>query len=148
RVATVTPVTVGTSLRVTPRFIEGAGNRCRVELTVDIEDGRIQYEPKIGTLPTVRKNSISTLAIVEDEQTLLIGGYNSSQVRHHVDQVPRLADLPLLGALFSRMSKTSQRRERLFLLRPRVVAIAGHPVTPPRLQAGSVATLLDATWPE
>lgn len=148
RVATVTPVTVGTSLRVTPRFIEGAGNRRRVELTVDIEDGRIQDERKIGTLPTVRKSSISTLAIVEDGQTLLVGGYNSSQDSHQVDKVPGLGDLPLLGALFSSKSKTSQRRERLFLLRPRVVAIAGNPVTPPSLQAGSVAPLLDATWPE
>ncbi len=148
RVATVTPVTVGTSLRVTPRYIEGSGDRRRVELTVDIEDGRIQDERKIGSLPTVRKSSISTLAIVGDGQTLLVGGYNSSQDSQQVDKVPGLGDIPLLGALFSSKSKTSQRRERLFLLRPRVVSIEGSPVAPPRLQSSDTGPALSATWPD
>jgi type III secretion protein C len=148
RVATVTPVTVGTSLRVTPRYIEGSGDRRRVELTVDIEDGRIQDERKIGSLPTVRKSSISTLAIVGDGQTLLVGGYNSSQDSQQVDKVPGLGDIPLLGALFSSKSKTVQRRERLFLLRPRVVSIQGNPVAPPRLQSAATGPALNATWPD
>lgn len=148
RVATVTPITVGTSLRVTPRYIEGSSDRRRVELTVDIEDGRIQDERRIGSLPTVRKSSISTLAIVNDGQTLLVGGYNSSQDSQQVDKVPGLGDIPLLGALFSSKSKTMQRRERLFLLRPRVVSIEGHPVVPPRLQSGDTGPALSATWPD
>ncbi|WP_084330504.1 type III secretion system outer membrane ring subunit SctC [Castellaniella defragrans] len=148
RVATVTPVTVGTSLRVTPRYIEGSGDLRRVELTVDIEDGRIQDERQIGALPTVRKSSISTLAIVGDGQTLLVGGYNSSQDSQQVDKVPGLGDIPLLGALFSNKSKTMQRRERLFLLRPRVVSIQGNPVAPPRLQSGDTGPALSATWPD
>ncbi|MHA3904736.1 type III secretion system outer membrane ring subunit SctC [Castellaniella sp. WN] len=149
RVATVTPVTVGTSLRVTPRYIEGGADRRRVELTVDIEDGRIQDERKIGALPTVRKSSISTLAVVDDGQTLLVGGYNSSQDSQQVDKVPGLGDIPILGMLFSRKSKTVQRRERLFLLRPRVVTIQGDPVASPRRPpAGGTGPALSATWPD
>lgn len=128
RVATVTPVTVGTSLRVTPRYIdrpEGA----QVELTVDIEDGSVQQGVEIDGLPTVRKSNISTLAVVGDQQTLLIGGYNSTQKEDKVDKVPILGDIPFLGALFSSKSNTAKRRERLFLLRPRVVAINGQSVT-------------------
>ena len=63
RVATVTPVTVGTSLRVTPRYIAAAQGG-QVELTVDIEDGSVQSEVEIDGLPTVRKSNISTLAVV------------------------------------------------------------------------------------
>src|SRR5690606_28680141 len=63
RVATVTPITVGTSLRVTPRHIDAGGND-RVELTVDIEDGSIQNEIQVDNLPTVRRSNISTLAVV------------------------------------------------------------------------------------
>lgn len=62
-VATVTPVTVGTSLRVTPRYIAAAQGG-QVELTVDIEDGSVQSEVEIDGLPTVRKSNISTLAVV------------------------------------------------------------------------------------
>jgi type III secretion protein C len=127
RVATVTPVTVGTSLRVTPRFIEGR-NAGQVELTVDIEDGSIQEERQIDGLPTVRRSTISTLAVVGNDQTLLIGGYNSSQDSEQIDKVPLLGDIPGFGVLFSSKSKTVQRRERLFMIRPRVIAINGEPV--------------------
>ncbi|MBB1625130.1 type III secretion system outer membrane ring subunit SctC [Achromobacter sp. UMC71] len=143
RVATVTPVTVGTSLRVTPRHIE-AKSGSRVELTVDIEDGRIQEERQIDNLPTVRKSNISTLAIVGNDQTLLIGGYNSSQNSEQVDKVPILGDIPGLGILFSNKSKTVQRRERLFLIRPKVVAINGEAVATPG--AAGTGPMLNATW--
>ncbi|NMK50023.1 type III secretion system outer membrane ring subunit SctC [Achromobacter sp. Bel] len=149
RVATVTPVTVGTSLRVTPRHIESKDG-ARVELTVDIEDGRIQEERQIDNLPTVRKSNISTLAVVGDDQTLLIGGYNSSQNSEQVDKVPFLGDIPGLGILFSNKSKTVQRRERLFLIRPRVVAINGEVVAGPgaRDRDAVAGAALNATWGE
>ena len=143
RVATVTPVTVGTSLRVTPRHIE-AKSGSRVELTVDIEDGRIKEERQIDNLPTVRKSNISTLAIVGNDQTLLIGGYNSSQNSEQVDKVPILGDIPGLGILFSNKSKTVQRRERLFLIRPKVVAINGEMVATPG--GAGTGPMLNATW--
>lgn len=144
RVANVTPITVGTSLRVTPRYIESKDG-ARVELTVDIEDGRIQEELQADQLPRVRKSNISTLAIVGNDQTLLIGGYNHSRDSQQTDKVPFLGDIPVLGALFSSKSKTTLRQERLFLIRPRIVAINGAPVPP--LQAyGSWGPALGVTW--
>jgi len=145
RVATVTPVTVGTSLRVTPRYIEGPAGTIAVELTVDIEDGRIMQERQIDNLPTVRRSNISTLAVVGDDQTLLIGGYNTSQDSQQVDKVPLLGDIPGLGALFSNTSKTVLRRERLFLIRPKVVAINGEPVSDSD-EALRTGFAVSATW--
>lgn len=143
RVATVTPITAGTSLRVTPRYIEGIDS-ARVELTIDIEDGSIQKEQLVGDLPTVKRSTISTLAVVNDDQTLLIGGYNSSQDSEGVQKIPLLGDIPLIGSLFSYRSKTLQRRERLFLIRPRVVAINGKPVAQSWTENSVV--ILNATW--
>jgi len=143
RVATVTPITAGTSLRVTPRYIEASDGK-RVELTIDIEDGNIQSEQLIDNLPRVRRSNISTLAVVGDDQTLLIGGYNSSQDSEGVQKVPLLGDIPLIGSLFSYRSKTLQRRERLFLIRPRIVAINGKPVTQSWVE--NSVTTLNATW--
>ena len=143
RVATVTPITAGTSLRVTPRYI-AAQDGAKVELTVDIEDGRIQQEVKVDGLPMVRRSNISTLAVVNDDQTLLIGGHNSTQDSEMVEKVPLLGDIPVLGALFSSKSKTYQRRERLFLIRPRVVAVNGKPVTQSWVE--NATTVLNATW--
>lgn len=137
RVATVTPITVGTSLRVTPRHIDTGGND-RVELTVDIEDGSIQNEFQVDNLPTVRRSNISTLAVVGDGQTLLIGGYNSTQDSTRTDKVPVLGDIPGLGALFSHRSQSLQQRERLFLIRPRIVAVNGELIAPDMTGAGAL----------
>jgi len=137
RVATVTPITVGTSLRVTPRHID-AGGSDRVELTVDIEDGSIQNEVQVDNLPTVRRSNISTLAVVGDGQTLLIGGYNTTQDSTRTDKVPVLGDIPGLGALFSHRSQSLQQRERLFLIRPRIVAVNGELIAPDLTGAGAL----------
>ena len=143
-VATVTPETVGTSLRVTPRYIDDRGDR-KVELTVDIEDGGIDQSTTVGSLPTVSSSTISTLAVVGDDQTLLIGGYDHAQYSAQTNKTPILGDIPIIGALFSSRNKSTRQQERLFLLRPRVVAINGNMVSMPRGQDGS-GLVLNATW--
>lgn len=143
-VATVTPETVGTSLRVTPRYIDDHNQR-KVELTVDIEDGGIDQGTTVGSLPTVSSSTISTLAVVGDDQTLLIGGYDHDQYSTQTNKVPILGDLPIIGTLFSSRGKSGRQQERLFLLRPRVVAIAGQMVSMPHGQDGS-GLALSATW--
>lgn len=134
RAALVTPVTAGTTLRVTPRLI-GEGSGQKVRLSVDIEDGQIQQQNPVGNIPTVRRGTVSTEASVMRDESLLIGGYNSVQTITGVDKVPLLGDLPIIGSLFSNSSTQVQRRERLFLIRPTVIGdsvrTAVSEVTPP-----------------
>lgn len=121
RVATVTPVTVGTTLRVTPHYIERAGAPV-VQLDVDIEDGQIQ-DRVIDNLPTIRKSVVSTQAIVGENQTLLIGGYNTQQRTYNDDRVPGLGRVPVVGLFFSNRINNNQSRERLFMIKPRIVTL-------------------------
>lgn len=123
RVATVTPVTVGTTLRVTPRVVEaGPGESRAVRLVVDIEDGAIQ-DRVVDSLPTIRRSVVSTQALVGEDATLLIGGYRSDQKLVNNERIPVLGQIPLLGALFSTRSDDVQKRERLFMIRPRIVEL-------------------------
>lgn len=123
RVATVTPVTVGTTLRVTPRVVEaGPGESRAVRLVVDIEDGAIQ-DRVVDSLPTIRRSVVSTQALVGEDATLLIGGYRSDQKLVNNERIPILGQIPLLGALFSTRSDDVQKRERLFMIRPRIVEL-------------------------
>lgn len=118
RVASVSPVTAGTTLKVTPRLVPG--EQQAIQLTVDIEDGQIQ-DRQVDSLPTVRRSNVSTQAVVRPGETLMIAGYSADQ---HIDtdqKVPFLGDLPGLGALFSNKIRTVQKRERLFLIRPKLV---------------------------
>lgn len=116
RTALVTPITAGTTLRVTPRLVQDSGAPS-IRLSVDIEDGQIQSGSGVGTMPTVRRGTVSTEASVRGDETLLIGGYNSVQTVKGVDKVPLLGDIPILRGFFSSRSDSVQRRERLFLIR-------------------------------
>jgi len=128
RTATVAPVTAGTTLKVTPRLM--GGENPSIQLTVDIEDGQIQ-DRQIDSLPTVRRSTVSTQAVVRQSETLMIAGYSSDQNIVNEQKVPVLGDLPLVGALFANTSRTVQKRERLFLIRPKLVTPAPAAVAPP-----------------
>lgn len=121
RVASVTPVSAGTTLRVTPRVIQ-SDDRNIVQLTVDVEDGAVQ-DKLIDQLPTVLNSGLSTQALVNEGQTLIVGGYSREQDVQRTDRVPVLSAVPVLGYLFSNKTTDRQQRQRLFLIKPRVVAL-------------------------
>jgi type III secretion protein C len=138
RTALVTPITAGTTLRVTPRVVndpQGAS----IRLSVDIEDGQIQSNTITGGMPSVRRGTVSTEASVKQDESLLIGGYNSIQTVKGTDKVPLLGDIPFLRGLFSSRSDSVQRRERLFLIRSSLASnsspMALRPVAPNQLDA-------------
>lgn len=119
RVASVSPITAGTTLKVTPRLVDGADGS--IQLTVDIEDGQIQ-DRQVDSLPTVRRSTVSTQAMVRQNETLMIAGYSTDQSITSDSKVPWLGDLPVVGPLFGSKLRTVQKRERVFLIRPKMVA--------------------------
>lgn len=119
RVATVTPVTAGTTLRVTPHMVQDNG-RTLVQLKIDIQDGEIT-DRKVGALPTVTNSSVSTEATVQQGEALLIAGHSSRRDITQKQQLPLVGDVPVLGLLFSNKTRNVEKRDRLFLIRPRVV---------------------------
>ncbi|WP_174996225.1 type III secretion system outer membrane ring subunit SctC [Pandoraea iniqua] len=124
RVANVTPVTAGTTLRVTPRLIERNGARV-IQMVIDIQDGQVVSSNQSGVLPTVSNSTISTQAIVGEGESLLIGGYNTGTKSADSDRIPFLGRLPIVGALFGTTRDEVSQRERMFLIRPRLVALPG-----------------------
>ena len=120
RVADVMPVTAGTLLKVTPRVIT-EGNSQRVHLVVDIEDGELQ-ETEGSATPSVQRSTISTQAIIEENQALVIGGYQSQTDHRSKQRIPVLSNIPLVGNLFTRTNNTNSNKERIFIIVPRAMA--------------------------
>ena len=133
----MTDITAGTRLRVIPRIIEDNGNT-RVRLEVDVEDGSLNKDP--GTSSSrggsgndgagtnaagVTRSTISTQAIIDAQQTLMIGGYRAESLTRNSQKVPLLGDLPVLGGLFRSESRSNSTRERLFLITPRITGFDG-----------------------
>ncbi|HEY8608169.1 MAG TPA: type III secretion system outer membrane ring subunit SctC [Noviherbaspirillum sp.] len=121
RYADLADVTAGTMLRVIPRLI-GEVDATRVRLEVDIEDGSLGDSTASAN---VTRSTISTQAIVDLQQTLVIGGYHAESMGREQNKVPLLGDVPLVGNLFRSTSETYGSRERLFLITPRLVGSGG-----------------------
>jgi len=119
RVADVMPVTAGTMLKVTPRVIM-EGNNQRIHLVVDIEDGELQ-EAEGSATPSVQRSTISTQAIIEENQALVIGGYQSQTDSRTKQRIPVLGDIPYIGGLFVRSQKSNSNKERIFVIVPRAI---------------------------
>jgi type III secretion protein C len=119
-------VTYGTILRVLPHVIpDEASGRATIKLAVHVEDGGSR-EAGAGsgvTYPIITKTMVSTQAVVGDNQALVVGGHYYEQLINGDSGVPVLRHIPMLGALFERKSDNYQKRERLFILSPRLVTL-------------------------
>jgi type III secretion protein C len=118
RFADLADVTAGTMLRVIPRIVRD-GTATRVRLEVDIEDGALGDNTATST--SVTRSTISTQAIVDVQQTLVIGGYHADSLSSNKQKVPVLGDVPFVGGLFRNETQSYGSRERLFLITPRLV---------------------------
>ncbi|MBB3121929.1 type III secretion system outer membrane ring subunit SctC [Pseudoduganella violacea] len=127
RVADLADITAGTLLRVIPRIIREADG-AKVHLEVDIEDGSLDSAGNSGSgggkdarsNVRVTRSTISTQAIVDLQQTLMIGGYRAERMSTDKQKTPLLGDIPLVGGLFRNESASRSTRERLFLITPRL----------------------------
>ncbi len=126
RVANVVPVTVGTTLKVTPHIIDTDKGES-VHLIVDIEDGSIQESENQQVLPRIRKSTIGTQAVMGEKESLLIGGFNAESDIKQVDQVPWLGSIPFIGIFFKKKSSRLEKRERLFLITPKIISANAMP---------------------
>lgn len=136
RVSDLADITAGTMLRVLPRILRD-GRATRVRLDVDIEDGGLT---EVGGKTNANRATITTQAMIELQQTLMIGGYHSEQTKREQNKVPLLGDLAGIGGLFRNESETRRDRERLFLITPRLAQ--GGTAAPRRSTVGRSALLM------
>ncbi|WP_025856537.1 type III secretion system outer membrane ring subunit SctC [Pseudomonas sp. CHM02] len=119
--ATILPVTVGTSFQVVPRVTTSRGGH-QIHLAVDIEDGNFDETNPDPNHLDVRRGKVSTQAVMAEKRSLVVGGFHVTESTDKQRKIPLLGDIPLLGkALFSSTERQNNRRERLFILTPRVI---------------------------
>ncbi|MCR4538171.1 type III secretion system outer membrane ring subunit SctC [Pseudomonas sp. 18.1.10] len=127
--ATILPVTVGTSVQVVPRVITSRGGH-QIHLAVDIEDGTFDESNPERDLKDldVRRGNVSTQAVMAEKRSMVVGGFHVTASTDKQNKVPLLGDIPLLGkALFSSSERQNNRRERLFIITPRVIGDQADP---------------------
>ena len=113
-------VNVGLTLRVTPSLLEDDG-RVRFKLQVEIKDGAIEAANSVDSIPVINRSGITATLIVEEGESLFIGGLTSERTASGRSGVPGLSKIPVFGSLFRTDRSETRRFQRLFLLTPKLI---------------------------
>ena len=109
---------IGISLKVKPQINEGDNIKMEIEQEVsDVSTTAVTGATDI----TTNKRSIKTTVLVEDRQTLVLGGLIDDQINDTREKVPFLGDIPLLGSLFRYRTTRKNKRNLMVFLHPTIL---------------------------
>ena len=103
----------GLSLRVTPQITPDS----RVVLDLVVTQDQLAAGGQ-----AIDTNSVETQVLVNNGQTLVLGGVYRTENTKSVNKTPLLGDLPLIGTLFKRTSTNEEKTELLIFITPKLVS--------------------------
>jgi type IV pilus assembly protein PilQ len=103
------------SLQVTPQITPD--DRIFMDLVVNKDS--VGEETSAG--PTIDTNEVGTQVLVDNGETLVLGGVYEQENRKTVERVPFFGELPLVDWLFKRTFRTNNKAELLIFVTPKIV---------------------------
>ncbi|HXS26829.1 MAG TPA: type IV pilus secretin PilQ [Steroidobacteraceae bacterium] len=108
------------SLEVTPQITPD--NRIILDLDVKKDTvGQVVVASGGVNVPSIDTQEITNQVIVNDGQTVVLGGILQTEHREDVTKVPWLGDIPVLGNLFKETTSTNNKDELLIFVTPKIV---------------------------
>ena len=104
------------SLEVTPSITPDG----KVQMQLDIAKDSIAGEAPNGEL-ILNKNTITTNVLVNNGETVVLGGIYEDTHQNDVNKVPFLGDLPWIGNIFKTKTTSDSKNELLIFITPRIV---------------------------
>ena len=74
-----------------------------------------------GTAPAIDTQRIGTQVLVNNGETIVLGGIYQQQIINSVSKVPVLGDIPYFGWMFRSSSNFNEKKELLIFVTPRIV---------------------------
>jgi type IV pilus assembly protein PilQ len=108
------------SLKVTPLITPDN----RVILDLDISDDSVGSQVTSatgGSVPSIDTRSIITQVLVNDGQTVVLGGILDTTKSKSANKVPWLGDIPVLGNLFKSTTNINNKTELLIFITPKIL---------------------------
>src|SRR6059058_1853282 len=108
------------SLKVTPQITPDN----RIILDLDVKDdavGTVVVTSGGVNVPSIDTREISTQVLVNDGQTVVLGGILTTTQREDDTKVPYLGDIPVLGHLFKTTSHKDDKDELMIFITPKIV---------------------------
>lgn len=109
---------VSTKLTITPHINQADTLRLEIQTEIIKLKGN---DPTDKFRPTTYKRTADTTVILNDTDTVVIGGIIGQDSTNNVWGVPLLSDIPILGRLFKTESKTSNKTNMFIFITPHII---------------------------
>jgi type IV pilus assembly protein PilQ len=106
-------------LAVTPRITPD--DHIIMDLEVKKDSVGAFINSSFGPVPTIDTKRVTTQVLVDNGDTIVLGGIFEQTTRTTVDKVPLLGDIPVVGYLFKRTAKQDDKTELLIFVTPKIV---------------------------
>jgi type IV pilus assembly protein PilQ len=107
-------------LKVTPLITPD--NRVQLDLEVKQDSvGEIYQTGRGGSVPSIDTRELGTSVLVNNGETIVLGGIFQDERARKEDRVPYLSSIPVVGYLFKRRSNETRKRELLIFVTPTIV---------------------------
>ena len=96
----------------------------RVILDLDVSDDSVGQQVTSatgGSVPSIDTRQIITQVLVNDGQTVVLGGILDTTKSKSANKVPFFGDIPFLGALFSSTTDINNKTELLIFITPKIL---------------------------
>jgi len=108
------------ALKVTPQITPDN----RIILDLDVRDdsvGQVVVASGGVNVPSINTREIQTQVLVNDGQTVVLGGILQTTQREDDNKVPYLGDIPVLGHLFKQTSRQDNKDELMIFITPKIL---------------------------
>ena len=103
------------SLEVTPQITPDD------RIIMDLKINQDSVGEIFNGIPSIDTQALETQVIVENGETIVLGGIFRGEDVEQIEKTPFLGDLPYIGALFRRTTQTEDKAELLMFITPKLV---------------------------
>lgn len=107
------------SLEVTPQITPD--NKIILDLVITQDTKGDTVQTPNGPATAINTQQIQTQVLVENGQTIVLGGIYQQEVKTAVSKIPILGDIPYLGLLFKNSRDINEKRELLIFVTPKII---------------------------
>ena len=106
------------SLEVTPQITPDG----RIIMMINITNDDVNDDDAEISVPSIDTTKMSTKVLIDDGQTIVLGGIFKNTTNQAVSKVPVLGDLPGIGRLFRKNVDLDRKAETLVFITPKILS--------------------------
>lgn len=105
------------SLKVTPQITPDD----RIIMDLEVKKDSPDYARSVLGQPPINKQQVTTQVLVDNGETVVLGGVYEQTKQNQINRIPFFADLPLIGALFRNSYNKDEKSELLIFVTPKIM---------------------------